>query len=66
MTTEKELGEALKRGDSTIEVELDLARKVIKIKTVRNGMWALCVTAIGGRNVIRRTGGRKHKSTYAK
>lgn len=47
MTTEKELGEALKRGDSTIEVELDLARKVIKIKTVRNGMWALCVTAIG-------------------
>ena len=24
MTTEKELGEALKRGDSTIEVELDL------------------------------------------
>ena len=27
MTTEKELGEALKRGDSTIEVELDLARK---------------------------------------
>ena len=35
MTTEKELGEALKRGDSTIEVELDLARKVIKIKTVR-------------------------------
>lgn len=47
MTTEKELGEALKRGDSTIEVELDLARKVIKIKTVRNGMWVLCVTAIG-------------------
>lgn len=29
MTTEKELGEALKRGDSTIEVELDLARKVL-------------------------------------
>lgn len=33
MTTEKELGEALKRGDSTIEVEFDLAHKVAKIKT---------------------------------
>lgn len=33
MTTEKELGEALKRGDSTIEVELDLSKKVVKIKT---------------------------------
>ena len=31
MTTEKELGEALKRGDSTIEVELDLSKKVVKI-----------------------------------
>ena len=47
MTTEKELGEALKRGDSTIEVEFDLAHKVAKIKTTGNAMWALCITAIG-------------------
>lgn len=47
MTTEKELGEALKRGDSTIEVELDLSKKVVKIKTAERGSWALCVGAIG-------------------
>ena len=47
MTTEKELGEALKRGDSTIEVELDLSKKVVKIKTAERGSWALCVAAIG-------------------
>ena len=47
MTTEKELGEALKRGDSTIEVEFDLAHKVAKIKTTGNAMWALCITSIG-------------------
>lgn len=47
MTTEKELGEALKRGDSTIEVELDLKNKVLKIKALEKGAWVLCVTAIG-------------------
>lgn len=47
MTTEKELGEALKRGDSTIEIELDLTKKVLKIKTMEKGAWTLCVTAIG-------------------
>lgn len=47
MTTEKELGEALKRGESTIEVELDLKNKVLKIKALEKGAWVLCVTAIG-------------------
>lgn len=47
MTTEKELGEALKRGDSTIVVEFDLVNKVLRIKTTEKGMWALCVGAIG-------------------
>ncbi len=47
MTTEKELGEALKRGDSTIVVEFELANKVIRIKATEKGVWALCVTAIG-------------------
>ena len=47
MTTEKELGEALKRGDSTIVVEFELANKVIRIKATEKGVWALCVTALG-------------------
>lgn len=47
MTTEKELGEALKRGESTIEVEFDLQNKVLKIKALEKGAWAICVAAIG-------------------
>ena len=31
MTTEKELGEALKRGEDTIELEMDLSRKVLTL-----------------------------------
>ena len=41
MTTEKELGEALKRGESTIEVECDLVKRIVKIKTVGNAAWAI-------------------------
>lgn len=47
MTTEKELGEALKRGEDTIEVEMDLGRKIVIIKAVGKGAWAICVAAIG-------------------
>ena len=47
MTTEKELGEALKRGEDTIDIEMDLSRKVLKIKAVGNYAWAICVAAIG-------------------
>lgn len=47
VTTEKELGEALKRGESTIEVEFDLQNKVLKIKALEKGAWAICVAAIG-------------------
>lgn len=46
VTSEKELGEALKRNDDVIEVELDLARKVVKIKTTEKGAWVICVLAI--------------------
>lgn len=34
MTTEKELGKALKEGQDTIEIEFDLCKKVIKIKAI--------------------------------
>lgn len=34
MTTEKELGKALKEGQDTIEIEMDLCKKVIKIKVM--------------------------------
>lgn len=47
MTTEKELGEALKRGEDTIEVEMDLGRKVVRMKAVGKHAWAICVAAIG-------------------
>ena len=47
VTTEKELGEALKRGESTIEVEFDLQNKVLKIKALEKGAWVVCVAAIG-------------------
>lgn len=47
VTTEKELGEALKRGESRIEVECDLVKRIIKIKAVGNAAWAICIGAIG-------------------
>ena len=37
MTTEKELGKALKEGQDTIEIEMDLCKKVIKIKAIAEG-----------------------------
>lgn len=46
MTTEKELGEALKKGQDTIEVEGDLARKVFKIKATGNVAWGICIACI--------------------
>ena len=45
ITTEKELGEALKGDQDTIEIEGDLVKKVFKIRATGKVVWAL---AIGG------------------
>ncbi|MDG6231681.1 hypothetical protein Q7506_09600 [Glaesserella parasuis] len=45
--TEKELGEAIKRGDDTIEIEGDLAKKTIKIRATGTVAWAIAIGAIG-------------------
>ena len=43
----KDLGEALKRGDDSIEIEVDLKEPVIKIKATGKGVWAVCIVGIG-------------------
>ncbi len=43
MTTEKELGEALKNNQETIEIEADLAKKVLRIKATGKVAWAICI-----------------------
>lgn len=43
----KDLGEALKRGDDSIEIEENLKESVIKIKATGKGVWAVCVVCIG-------------------
>lgn len=43
----KDLGEALKRGDDSIEIEGNLKESVIKIKATGKGVWAVCVVCIG-------------------
>jgi len=44
---EKELGEALKEEPDSIEIEGDLARKVIRIKATGKVAWAVAIAAIG-------------------
>lgn len=44
--TEKELGEALKNNQDRIEIEGDLSKKVIKIKTTGKEAWAVACGAI--------------------
>ena len=46
MTDEKELGRAIKEGKDNIEVEFDLARKVIKIKGVGKVAWGACALGL--------------------
>ena len=46
MKSEKELGQALKDGKPTIEIEGDLAKKVLKIKATGNVAWGVCIGAI--------------------
>ncbi len=43
----KELGEAIKRGDDSIEIEGDLTKKVLKIKATGTVAWAVAIGAIG-------------------
>ena len=46
MTDEKELGRAIKEGQDHIEVEFDLAKKVLKIKATGNVAWGACVVSL--------------------
>ena len=46
MTTEKELGQALKGNQEYIEIEFDLAKKVLRIKALGNVAWGACITCI--------------------
>lgn len=47
ISTEKELGEALKRNQDSIEIEGDLSRKVLKIKATGKVAWLVAIGAIG-------------------
>ncbi|HBS57159.1 MAG TPA: hypothetical protein DEA38_15705 [Stenotrophomonas sp.] len=46
VSNEKDLGEALRNGDDTIEIEGDLARKVVRIKATGKAAWAIALGAI--------------------
>ncbi|OQX01930.1 MAG: hypothetical protein BWK73_44435 [Thiothrix lacustris] len=47
VSTEKELGDALKREEHTIEITGDLAKKTIKLRATGNIAWAVAFAAIG-------------------
>jgi hypothetical protein len=47
ISTEKELGEALKNNQDSIEIEGDLSKKVIRIKATGAAVWAIAIAAIG-------------------
>lgn len=44
---EKELGKALKSEQDTIEIEGDLAKKIIRIRATGKVAWAVAIGAIG-------------------
>lgn len=46
VTSEKELGKALKDGADTIEIEGDLSKKVVRIKATGKVAWAVAIGAI--------------------
>ena len=46
MTTEKDLGNALKNNQDTIVIEGDLAEKTLKIKATGKVAWAVCIGCI--------------------
>lgn len=45
--TEKDLGDAIKNGQDTIEIEGDLVKNVLKIKATGKVVWAVAVGTIG-------------------
>jgi hypothetical protein len=47
-STPKELGEALRSNESTIEIEGDLVKKVIRIRATGNVAWAVALVALVG------------------
>lgn len=47
VSTEKELGKAIRDGADTIEIEGDLSKKVIRIKAKGKVAWAIAFGAIG-------------------
>lgn len=47
ITSEKELGRALKSNQDTIEIKGDLSKKVLKIKATGTVAWAIAIGAIG-------------------
>ncbi len=47
VSNEKELGNALKNGEESIEIVGDLANKTIKIRAVGKVAWAIAIGAIG-------------------
>ncbi len=47
ITTEKELGKALKNDQNKIEIEGDLVKKVIKIRATGKVAWGVCIGSIG-------------------
>ena len=46
MRDEKEVAREIKNGASTIEVEGDLAKKIIKIKAQGDVIWGICMVGI--------------------
>ena len=46
MTSEEKLGEALKQNKNTIEIEGDLAKKVLKMKATGDVAWGACIIAL--------------------
>lgn len=46
VTTEKELGNAINDNIDTIEIEGDLAKKVVKIKATGKVAWAACIGSL--------------------
>ncbi|HBY8185580.1 hypothetical protein [Klebsiella pneumoniae] len=46
ITTEKDLGDAINRGESTIEISGDLAKKTLRIKATGAVAWAVAIGAI--------------------
>lgn len=47
MTNEKDLGEAIKNNEDTIEIEGDLKKKVIRVKITGDRAWAIAIGAMG-------------------